>query len=207
VAEPAVIGPPVGEADVATGWWRGIDELAGLVGAYSWVENQVFQLSGAWATAPGHAGEPGLEPSLRVWCAEVSRRHGELAVRWAERLPFRADVDRATLVGPPAGPLAGVLEALAAGPDTRVAVAALAGTVLPRLRGVYGAHLLASTPASEGPVLEVLVGAHRDLAGEISRGGSLLQGSAEGRARDRALDAEIERAFEQTSVFPAVPAS
>jgi hypothetical protein len=207
VAEPAVIGPPVGEADVATGWWRGIDELAGLVGAYSWVENRVFQLSGAWATAPGHAGEPGLEPSLRVWCAEVSRRHGELAVRWAERLPFRADVDRATLVGPPAGPLAGVLEALAAGPDTRVAVAALAGTVLPRLRGVYGAHLLASTQASEGPVLEVLTGALRDLSGEIRRGGLLLEGAANGLTRDAALGATIERAFDEIDVFPAVYAS
>ncbi len=192
---------------VATGSWRGIDELAGLVGAYCWIENRVFELSGAWATAPGPIGEPGLDPALRVWCAGVSRRHGELAVRWAERLPFRAGVDRAALVAPPAGPLAGALEALVAVPDTRVAVAALVETVLPRLRGVYGAHLLASTPVSEGPVLEVLVGAHRDLAGEISRGGSLLRDSAEGWARDRALDAEIERAFEQTSVFPAVPAS
>jgi hypothetical protein len=197
----------VAEAGVATGSWRGIDGLAGLVGAYCWVENRVFQLSGTWATAPGRAGEPGLDPALRVWCAGVSRRHGELAVRWAGRLPFRAGVDRAALVGPPNGPLAGALEALAAVPDTRVAVAALADTVLPRLLGVYGAHLASATPVSEGPVLEVLVGAHRDLAGEISRGGSLLQGSTEGLTRDGALEVEIERAFDQTDVFPAVPAS
>ena len=28
----------------------GIDELAGLVGAYCWVENRIFEVSGAWAT-------------------------------------------------------------------------------------------------------------------------------------------------------------
>ena len=207
MAERSVMGPAVTGTDVASGSWRGIDDLAGLIGAYSWVENRVFQLSGAWATAPGPAGEPGLDPALRVWCAGVSRHHGELAVRWAERLPVRAGVDRAALVRAPAGPLAGALEALAAVPDTRVAVAALAGTVLPRLRGVYGAHLVSATPASEGPVLEVLAGAHRDLAGEISRGGSLLPGSAERLTRDGALAAEIERAFDERSVFPAVPAS
>ena len=207
MAEQSVIGPAMTGVGVATATWRGIDELAGLVGAYCWVESRVFELSGAWATAPDRAGGPGLDPALRVWCAGVSRRHGELAVRWAERLPFRAGVDRAALVGAPAGPLAGALEALAALPDTRVAVAALADAVLPRLRGVYGAHLVSATPISEGPVLEVLVGAHRDLAGEISRGGSLLRGSAEGLTRDGALDAEMERAFDQTGVFPAVPAS
>ncbi len=202
MADPGVTG-----VGVATASWRGIDELAGLVGAYCWVENRVFQLSGTWATAPGRAGGDGLDPALRVFCAGLSRRHGELAVRWAERLPLRAGVDRAALVGPPAGPLAGAFEDLATVPDTRVAVAALADTVLPRLLGVYGAHLASATPVSEGPVLEVLVGAHRDVAGEISRGGALLRASAEGLTRDGALDAEIERAFDQTSVFPAVPAS
>ncbi len=204
MAEAAVTGAGVA---VASGRWRGIEELAGLAGAYCWTENRVFQLSGVWAAAPARAGEPGLDPALRVWCAGVSRRHGELAVRWAERLPFRAAVDRAALVGAPAGPLAGALDALAAVPDTPVAVAALVEKVLPRLRGVYGAHLASATPVSDGPVLDVLAAAHRDLAGEISRGGSLLQGSAGGLTRDGALDAEIERAFDQTSVFPAVPAS
>ena len=41
------------DAAVATRAWRGIDELAGLVGAYSWVENRIFGLSGAWASGPG----------------------------------------------------------------------------------------------------------------------------------------------------------
>jgi hypothetical protein len=194
----------VAEVDVATGSWRGIDELAGLVGAYCWVENRVFQLCGVWATEPGRAGEPRLDPPLRVWCAAVSRRHGEVAVRWAERLPFRAGVDRSALAGPPAGPLAGSLEAMAQAQDARVGVAALVETVLPRLQGVYAAHLQSATPVSEGPVLEVLARAHGDLAGEIRRGGLLLEASANGLTRDAALGAAIERAFDEIDVFPAV---
>ena len=47
---------------------------------------------------------------------------------------------------------------------------ALVDDRLPRLDGVYGAHLGSASPVSEAPVLEVLVGARRVLAGEI-RGG------------------------------------
>ena len=191
------------EVGVVTGSWRGIDELAALVGAYSWVENRIFEVCGVWATAPRHADGAALDPALQVWCAEVSRRHGELAVRWAERLPLRAHVDRAALVRAPAGPLAGALDALGAGPDPRVGVAALVGSVLPGVRAVYGAHLRAASSVSEAPVLEVLAGAHRDLAGEIRRGDALLEGSAAGLTRDPTLAAEFERALSDTTVFPA----
>jgi hypothetical protein len=202
MAEPALNG-----MDVVTRSWRGIDELGGLIGAYCWLENRIFEICGVWATAPGHAGGEDLDPALRVWCAGVSRRHGELAVRWAERLPLRAGVDRAALVSAPAGPLPAAFDGVGAGPDARIGVATLVGTVLPRLQGVYGAHHRSASPVSEAPVLEVLVGAHRDLAGEIRRGGALLERSGEGMTRDAALGAEIERALSETGVFPAVPAS
>ncbi len=87
----------------------------------------------------------------------------------------------------PAGPLAGALDALAAAPDARVGVAAMVETVLPRLRAVYGVHRRTASPVSEASVLEVLTGAHRDLAAEISGGRALLEGSAEGLTRDAAL--------------------
>jgi hypothetical protein len=194
----------VAEVGVVTGSWRGIDELAALVGAYSWVENRIFEVSGVWATAPGRADGAALAPALRVWCAGVSRRHGELAVRWAERLPLRAHVDGgALLVTAPTGPLAGALDALAAGPDARVGVATLVGSVLPGVQGVYGAHLRTASSVSEAPVLEVLAGAHRELADEIRRGDALLEASADRLTRDAALGAEFERAFSETGVFPA----
>jgi hypothetical protein len=192
----------VAEVGVVTGSWRGIDELAALVGAYSWLENRIFEVCGVWATAPGRADGAALDPALRVWCAEVSRRHGEWAVRWAERLPVRAHVDRAALVTAPAGPLAGALDALGHGPDCRVGAAALVGSVLPGVQAVYGAHLRTAS-VSEAPVVEVLAGAHRDLVGEIRRGDALLEGSAQGLTRDAALGAQFERALRKTPVFPA----
>jgi hypothetical protein len=203
--------------DAGTRAWRGIDELAGLVGVYGWVENRIFEVSGAWATGAGHdpdggdseGGDPdgGLDPALRVWCAGVSRRHGLLAARWAERLPVRAGVDGAALVIAPAGPLAGALGAMAATPDARVGVETLVQSVFPRLRAIYGLHRRTASPVSEGSVLEVLVAAQQDLTAEISTGRALLHGAPEGLTRDAALGPQIERAFAETSVFPAVPAS
>jgi hypothetical protein len=79
--------------------------------------------------------------------------------------------------------------------------------VLPCLQAVYEVHGQTATPVSEGSVLEVLVGAHRDLAAEISGGRTLLEGSATALTRDAALGSQVERAFNETHVFPAVPAS
>jgi hypothetical protein len=197
----------VPEVDAAARRWRGIDELAGLVGAYCWVENRIFELSGVWATGTSDGPWRGLEPAQRVWCAGVSRRHGLLAARWAERLPVRAGVDRSALVTAPAGPLAGGLNALAAASDARAGVAALVETLLPRLQGVYGVHRQTASPVSEASVLEVLTGAHWDLAAEISGGRALLEASPEGPTKEAALGRRIERAFDETDVFPAVQAS
>ena len=141
-----------------------------------------------------------------MWSAGVSRRHGVLAARWAERLPVRAGVDASALAAPPGEPLAGALDTVASGPAA-AGVALLIHAVLPSMQGVYAAHARAASPVSEGPVSEVLTAAHRAAAGEINRGRSLLDGSAEGLTRDAALGAEIERAFNAKSVFPAVHSS
>ena len=195
------------EAGLTTRAWRGIDELAALIGAYCWVENRIYEIGGVWATAPDDGQLARLEPSLRVWCAGLSRRHGLLALRWAERLPVRAGIDRSALVTAPDGPLARGLDALAAVPDAHGGVAVMVGTVLPHLREVYGAHRQTASPVCEASVLEVLTGADREIAADIGGGEALLQGSG-GCARENAgLGAEIEQAFAQTGVFPAVPTS
>jgi hypothetical protein len=186
----------------SSGSWRGIDELASLVGAYAWVEHRIFQLTGSWASTPDPGAAPG--PALRVWCAAVSRHHGELAGRWAARLPVRAGVDPAALVAAPAGPLGGALDALAAEPDPRAAVAATVRTVLPRLDMVYLAHLASATPVCEAPVMDVLGEAHRLLSGEIEHGRPLVEESAGALQRGVGLGDACERAFEETHVFPAV---
>ena len=190
------------DAGVATRAWRGIGELAGLVGAYCWVENRIFEFSGTWASGADEDATADLDPALRVWCAGVSLRHGALASRWAERLPVRAGVDPGALVTAPPGPLAGALDALAARPAP-VGVAALIGAVLPGLLGVYGSHLRTASPVGEAPVLEVLAEAQRALGGEVRSGRLLLEGSPEGLTRDGALEQSVKRAFEATHVFPA----
>jgi hypothetical protein len=197
----------VPDVEFATKPWRGIDELARLIGAYCWVENRIFELGGVWAAAASDGPWSGLDPAQRVWCAAMSRRHGLLAGRWAERLPVRAGVDRGDLVTAPAGPLAAGLDALAAVSDARVGLAALVETVLPRLQAIYGVHRQTASPVSEASVLEVLTGAVGDLAAEISGGRALLEGSAEGLTRDGSLTRRLERTFDETDVFPAVHAS
>ena len=117
-------------------------------------------------------------------------------------------MDAPALVAAPPGPLAPRLEALAAEPDLRVGVAALALGVLPALGVVYATHLGTASAVSEGPVLEVLAGAHRQVVGEIRGGRTLI-----GRLPDRPDDGShghakfgelFERVFSQTDVFPAV---
>jgi len=183
--------------------WRGIDELARLVGAYGWVEHRIFQLTGVWASAPSEGADAAPGPALRVWCAAVSRHHGEVAGRWAERLPVRAGIDPAALVVAPVGPLAGALDALEAEPDQRAAVAALVETVLPRLELTYVAHLASAVPVCEAPVMDTLAGAQRLLRGEIRGGRALVEGSAAHR-RGVELGEVFERAFEESRIFPAV---
>ena len=66
------------EVDVATKRWRGIDELARLIGAYCWVENRLFALTGTWASAPA---APAPDAEIRVLLNEMSAQHAAVAVQ------------------------------------------------------------------------------------------------------------------------------
>jgi hypothetical protein len=193
----------VADADSPAGW-RGIDELAALVGAYCWTEQHIFAATGLWAAASraGDGDTAGAE--ARVWCAAASRRHGELATRWADRLPVRAGVDAGALVTAPSGALANAFAELVAEPEATAGVAALVGAVLPALDAVYGAHLGTASPVSEASVLEVLTGARREVAGEIRGGRALVEALPEGLAQGGDLGVQVERAFAGTDVFPGV---
>ena len=195
------------EVDVAPRAWRGIDELAELIGAYCWVENRIFELSGAWATGASASPGGGLPPALRVWCAGLSRRHGLLAARWAERLPVRAGVDRAALVAAPPGPWPGRSTRWPPHPTPGSAWRRWSRPCSPACRPSTSVHGQTATPVSEGSVLEVLAGAHRDLAAEISGGRALLEGSADGLTRDAALGRSGRTGVCRNHVFPAVHAS
>ena len=171
--------------------FRRIEALAALVGHYCWTEHRIFELTGAWATAPltaeapagdgpaddGHVEGCPVEAELRVWCAAASRRHGVLATCWAERLPVRAGVDPSVLVVAPPGPLTAAFERLGSEVGARTlgaGVAGLAGAVLPRLAAAYGTHLDTASAVSEAPVVEVLVHARRVASGEVRGGRALI---------------------------------
>ena len=184
--------------------WRGIDDLAALVGAYCWLEHRLFELTGCWATEPrDRDGSDAHLAECRVWCAASSRRHGALAGRWAEHLPVRAGVDPAALVTAPEGPLAPALEEL----GTNWAIGGfclLVQSVLPWLDGVYAAHLDQASPVSEAPVVEVLVEARRAAAVETRGGQSLLQRLPGAVQPSRQLLHTFERALGGAGVLPAV---
>ena len=183
--------------------WRTIDELAALVGAYCWLEHRIFEVAGAWATRPGPVD--GELAELRVWAAAASRRHGALAGRWAECLPVRAGVESAALVAAPAEPegLAGGFDELEATDDLAAGVSVLAETVLPWVGGVYGSLLTLATPVSEGPVMEVLAEARREVSAEIQGGRTLLDRFAERGKPSRRLAEVFKRALAAKRVSPA----
>jgi hypothetical protein len=185
--------------------WRTIDELAGVVGAYCWVEHRLFEVTGAWASVPeaGGASIDAAGGELRVWCSATAQRRGALAGRWAERLPVRAGVDQAALVAAPPG-LAEALDELAATTELAAGVSALVETVLPWIGGVYRSHLAAASPASEASVMEVLVEALRESRAEIRGGRSLLGRLGAAATPPRHLGTTFERAFADQVVFPAV---
>jgi hypothetical protein len=206
--------------------FRSIETLADLVGRYCWVEHRLFEMTGAWASAPGAGAPDGvdatdtanaveaadvLDAERRVWCAAASRRHGALCTRWRERLPLRAGVDRAALVAPPPESLPALLEELAA-TDPWDGLEALVRGVLPGLAETYAAHLRHASVVSEGPVRDVLVEARREGLRDIEGGLALLRRVPETGERAghgatswaREIDGIVEQAFGELGVFPAV---
>ncbi len=190
-------------ADEGGGGWRGVDALAALVGHYGWLEWRIFELTGAWAVLPDGDAE------LRVWAAAAARRHGDLAIRWAERLPLRAGVDAGALVRSPSAAVASAFERLG-GLDAGAGTAVLVSTVLPWLAEVYGAHLATASPVCEAPVAEVLVAARRNAVGEVRSARSIVRNPGDGSERAvqvRELVTVFGQVCDISRVFPAVRAS
>jgi hypothetical protein len=198
--------------------WRDIGELAALVGHYAWLEQQIFTLTGAWATGTGgsyegvaRADEPQVwTAEAQVWSAAASRRHGLLATRWVERLPVRAGVDAGALVTAPSADLAGAFAALGEVDDVPVGVLVVAGTVLPWLGGIYLAHLRAASAVSESSVADVLMEARRIIVSETTGGQSIvrnLRDESELLTRAGDLVTQFAQIVDRSCVFPAVPAS
>lgn len=139
-------------------------------GAFSWAERRLFELTGAWAAAPGPADD------ARVLLFEASAQHAWHAELWADRLPVLAGVDREGLVRPCGDTLAAVLESLEPPrtSDTAAAGAAagflagLARVVLPGLLGAYRDYAGRLVPVADGPAARALSLVVRDEREELA---------------------------------------
>jgi hypothetical protein len=201
--------------------WRDIGALAALVGHYAWLEEQIFTLTGAWASGTGvnSTGVRSTDESpegaalvaeAQVWSAAASRRHGLLATRWVERLPVRAGVDAAALVRAPSDDLAAAFAALGQVDDAPAGAAVLAGTVLPWLGGIYLAHLQVASAVTESSVAEVLLEARRIGVADTTGGQSIVRNlgdESELRTRTGDLVTQFAQIVDTLCVFPAVPTS
>jgi hypothetical protein len=184
--------------------WRDIGELGALVGHYAWLEEQLFELTGAWASGELHHAES------QVWCAAVSRHHGMLAARWAERLPVRAGVDAGALIRAPSEGLADAFAALSEVDDVSVGVAVVARSVLPWLGETYLAHHRVASAVSEAPVSEVLMEARRIITAETTGGQSVVRNlgdESELQSSTGDLVTYFARITDKWCVFPAVRTS
>lgn len=165
------------------------------LGAYRWVEQRLFELTGAWA------GAPGLGDAARVHLFEASAQHAWHAQLWADRLPVLAGVDPERLTRPVGGWAPALLAALEPGkvpepnPGAEEArglrfVAGLAVEVLPRLVGSYRRFERRLVPVTDGPSIRALTLVLRDVEEEQAAAVQLLgglEGSAAAEAWAHAL--------------------
>ncbi len=149
-----------------------LEHAAALIGAYSWIEARLFQLTGAWAGAADR-------PEIQILLDEVSTEHAWHAELFAERLPVLDWVDADTLVVPPSAGVASMLEAL---DDPALSAAArvdvLAAVVLPRLIATYERHLARAAPVADRPVMRALRLVLTDEREEVEAAGALGPGGA-----------------------------
>jgi hypothetical protein len=176
-------------------------ELAPVLGCYRWIEQRLFELTGAWASEVP-------VPEAQLHLHDVSRQHAWHADLWAERLPVLDGMDPWVLtrpLGPAVGPLFAALAGAESpnpsapqpppGSDGRGVVQRLAGlyrVVLPRLLTTYQLHLARTVRVTDGPVIRALRLVQRDELEACAEGERLLQ-----RVLARPHDAQVAAAVHQ----------
>jgi hypothetical protein len=198
-AKPAGAAPGTEAASVEPPLTLG--QAAARHGAYRWIEQRLFELTGAWSA------DQALGSALQVHLFAASAQHAAHAVRWYDRLPVLATVDRDALtkpLGPALGPLVARLEEgapewppgaggagsrarggasqngpPAASQDAPVAgvqfVAGLYRVVLPGLVASYRAHLLRLSPVADEPSRQTVAEVLRAEEAELATAARLLE--------------------------------
>ncbi len=114
---------------IPTGW-SGLLETSKRFGAYSWLEQRLFQVLGAWA------GDE-ADHNLAVMFDDHARRHSWHASVWFDRLPELSNVDSERLVRPPSPQLASLLDELVGLTDPLDRLVAAYEVVVTRLAVAY----------------------------------------------------------------------
>lgn len=147
-----------------------LEESGRLVGSYRWLELRLFETLGGWVQ-----GVPEVEVKLRLHADAA--KHAWHAQLWQELLPRGGELAADELTAPPAPGGKAFLEALAAPADPGQTVEKLVGVyrvVLPRQVASYRAHLVRTSPVSDGPVARALSLVLRDEVEDWREGELLL---------------------------------
>ena len=120
-----------------------LHDTARLLARYEGVERRLFEVFGRWSMDTE-------QPDVARLFAEQAHHHAWHAELWAERRPVLHDLDASTLELPVTGVLGAGVE------DGVDRLSVLAEGVLPELVGIYEAHLAASDPVADGPVIRAL---------------------------------------------------
>jgi len=152
-----------------------IHEATRRMSHYRWLEEQLFEVMGAWAaTTP--------EPAVKRYFATQCHRHAWHAGLWQDRLPVLpgadAGADTDGLASSVPADLTALVEALASplGPDSTIErLAGVCRVVLPRLVAAYHAHLVSTDERIDGPTHRVLTLALRDEEAAWKEGELALQ--------------------------------
>ena len=166
--------------------------VAARIGAYCWVEQQLFSLFGGWVVDIA-------EPDAKALVAEHAEHAGWRAQRWFELLPTAAPGADALVVAP-----SGMADALVRaadegnGSERTVEKLAIAHRALgARLLAAYTAHLDWAPSVSEAAIRRTLAIAGADLAADGRHGERLLQAltvAPGDRARARLAAAAVDEA-------------
>lgn len=190
MAEPAAVEVPQEPGEPLT-----LQQAAARHGAYRWIEQRLFELTGAWSASPE------LPPALRVHLFEASAEHASHADRWFDRLPVLATVDRDALTRPLGRVLGPLVAELAGGRpggpgDAGLRfVAGLYRVALPALLDSYRRHVARLSPVADEPSRRTVAGVVQAEEEELATATGLLGGlvSDPGRA------ALLERAAQDLS--------